>query len=85
MTKIVFVKNKVRNYATYNIINAAYTYCKEDQIQVMIDGDDELIGRYALQVINSVYRSQQDVWIVYSNYKTSEFTYGLSRKFTSDT
>lgn len=30
MTKIVFVKNKVRNYATYNIINAAYTYCKED-------------------------------------------------------
>jgi hypothetical protein len=35
-----FVKNKKRNFATYNILNAAFNYCQENDIQLLIDGDD---------------------------------------------
>lgn len=38
--RVRYVQNIKRNYATYNIINAAYNFCHEDDIQVLIDGDD---------------------------------------------
>lgn len=38
--RIVYIQNKRRNYATYNIINAAYNYCQEDDVQMLMDGDD---------------------------------------------
>ncbi len=37
---MVFIQNKQRNYATYNIINAAFNYCQEDDVQMLMDGDD---------------------------------------------
>jgi hypothetical protein len=45
-----------RNYATYNIINAAYNYCGLDDVQMLMDGDDEFIGKYAFQVMNAYYQ-----------------------------
>lgn len=68
---VVFVQNLRRNYATYNIINAAFNFCNEDDIQVVVDGDDEIIGREAFRVINQEYIRDPELWVVYSNYKTN--------------
>jgi cellulose synthase/poly-beta-1,6-N-acetylglucosamine synthase-like glycosyltransferase len=38
--RITYVQNLNRNYATYNIINAAYNYCGIDDVQMLMDGDD---------------------------------------------
>lgn len=38
--RLQFVQNLDRNYATYNIINAAFNFCHEDDIQLLMDGDD---------------------------------------------
>ena len=38
--KIIYVQNLRRNYATYNIINAAFNYCGEEDVQMLMDGDD---------------------------------------------
>lgn len=46
-------------YATYNILNAAYNYCHEDDVQMLMDGDDEFIGKYAFQIMNSAYQQPQ--------------------------
>ena len=54
--KVIYIQNLKRNYATYNIINGAYNYCGVDDVQMLIDGDDEFIGKYAFQVMNSFYQ-----------------------------
>jgi|688.fasta_scaffold786780_1 hypothetical protein len=77
-SRVSYVQNLKRNFATYNIFNAAYNYCGADDIQVLLDGDDEIIGRYALQVINSHYHLNPNAWVVYSNYKDNCFTFGRS-------
>lgn len=38
--KITFVQNFERKFATYNIVNAAATYCADGDIQLLLDGDD---------------------------------------------
>lgn len=75
---MTFIQSKSRNFATYNIINAAFNYCKQDDIQMLLDGDDELIGKYAFQVMNSIYQQNPQLWVVYSNYKANTYMYGRS-------
>lgn len=86
--RVTYVQNLVHNYATYNIINAAMNYCRDDDVQMLIDGDDEFIGRHAFQVMNSAYRGtkgedNREVWIAYANYKTNFNSLGLSNPYTS--
>ena len=50
-----------------NLRNAAFNFCKEDDIFVIVDGDDELIGKYVLNLFNAVFQSS-DVWFAYSNF-----------------
>ncbi len=52
---------------------------------MLIDGDDQFIGKYAFQVINSAYQQKPDLWVVYSNYKTNYYGYGRSIGFTLET
>lgn len=35
---IKYIKNSNKKYSTYNILNAAFNYCKMDDIQIYIDG-----------------------------------------------
>jgi hypothetical protein len=51
---------------------------------LLLDGDDELIGKYAFQVMNSVYQNNPNLWVVYSNYKTNEPLYGRSWRIDYD-
>lgn len=74
---IVYVQNNVRKYATYNIFHAAYQFCGHDDIQLLVDGDDELIGALAFQWINHKYQDK-DAWVVYSGYKDDTYRYGYT-------
>lgn len=38
--RLQFVQNLDRNFATYNIINAAFNFCHEHDVQLLMDGDD---------------------------------------------
>ena len=35
-----FIKNTERKFATFNLRNAAYNYCKPKDVFVIVDGDD---------------------------------------------
>lgn len=50
------VRNKRQKYATYNLLNMGFNLCKYDDIQVIIDGDDQVIGQYVFQLINAQYQ-----------------------------
>ena len=71
--RIVYVANKERKFATYNIVHAAHSYCKEEEIQLLLDGDDELIGQQVLSMYNAIYQSNSDVWLAYSSYISNFF------------
>ena len=79
MSKATFVQNARRNYVTYNIVNGAFNYCGAGQIQVLLDGDDEYIGRYVLLLLNAIYQQFQQKWVVYTNSKSNLNTYGTSQ------
>lgn len=87
--RVTFVRNKKQMFATYNIINAAYNFCHPNDIQMLVDGDDELIGRYVINVFNAVYQNSEKVhgkslWYVYCNYKDNWYLYGRSQKVKSE-
>lgn len=75
--RVTYVKNKERTFATYNIINSAFNFCGEDDVQVRLDGDDVLIGRNVFSLINSFYQRNPDYYVVYTTFKSSMFTYGM--------
>lgn len=54
--RYTFVKNKERLSAMANLRRAASEFCKEGDIFMVVDGDDELIGRQVLKVFNSVFQ-----------------------------
>ena len=45
---------------------------------MIVDGDDELVGRYVFSLLNMQYQST-DKWLVYTNFFSSEYYYGGSR------
>ena len=54
--RVTYLQSLRRNYATYNIINSAFNYCGYEDVQMLMDGDDEFIGKYAFQAMNSYYQ-----------------------------
>ena len=42
-------------------------YCENDDIVVIIDGDDRIIGRQSLKILNSIY-SASNIWYAYSKF-----------------
>lgn len=50
----------------FNIHQAITKYCVPDDIVLLLDGDDELLGVNVFKVFNSVY-STLDVEVAYSN------------------
>ena len=77
--KIQYIRNKKNKFATYNIVHAAFSFCKMDEIQVLIDGDDELIGRQAFFYLNAEFHKSSQPWLVYESYFSSIYTYGESK------
>lgn len=65
--KVVLIKNKIKKTAMENIYYAAHKYCDYNQILMIVDGDDELIGAQVLSLFNSLYQSQK-YYVLYSNH-----------------
>lgn len=61
----VLLRNEKRMTVAPNIFRAVHSHCQPDAIVVVIDGDDELLGRLPLKVFNHVYRTS-DMDFVYS-------------------
>ena len=36
--RVKYVKNELSKYILYNMINAAYNFCDEDDVQIAVDG-----------------------------------------------
>jgi hypothetical protein len=54
--RVKYIYNRQSKKATFNIVNAAFTYCNNNSIQVLVDGDDQLIGKQVFKLINAQYQ-----------------------------
>jgi len=64
--KITLIKNKVRQGALANIYHAVHQ-CNDDDIIVLVDGDDWLCGRNVLSKLNLIYQSP-DIWLTHGTF-----------------
>ena len=51
----------------YSIYHGITDFCGEDEIVVLVDGDDALVGRCVLAVLNAIFQ-REDLMLVYSQY-----------------
>ncbi len=66
--RVTLIKNKVRKRALENIYNAIWM-CEDDEIVVILDGDDFFPNERVLSTINEVY-SDPSVWLTFGQYCT---------------
>ena len=78
-SKIQYIKNMETKYPAYNILMAAYEYCQEDEIQVIVEGNDFFIGRTTLKLVNAIYQNNKKLWMAYTSSLTSSYEYGDSK------
>lgn len=65
--KMKVIVNAQRLKAMPNIHRAAHQECLPHELFVIVDGDDELLGRQVLRFFSYVFQTK-DVWLAYSNY-----------------
>ena len=63
-----------------NLRMAAKQYCKPKDIYLIVDGDDELLGRQVLKLFNAGFQ-KNDAWFVYTNFLNIKGNVGYSRPF----
>lgn len=67
--------------AMHNIRTAATQYCDPKDIMMIVDGDDQLVGRQVFKLYNAVFQKEK-VWFVYSNFiDVNNKNLGYSREF----
>lgn len=66
--KVTFVCNKERMRALANIYASIYDYGRNDDIVVVLDGDDWWAHDHVLALLNKVY-NKFDVWITYGSHE----------------
>lgn len=67
--KIRIIKNGVRQYALKNIVTAIEGLaCKDNDVIILIDGDDKLIDTKALETINFYYERNNNLLVTHGTY-----------------
>ena len=56
MSRFTGIRNDEKKYATYNLQNAAHHHCQAEDIFLIVDGDDELVGTQVFKLINTKYQ-----------------------------
>jgi len=64
--KVTLIRNTKRMKAMANIYKAVHT-CADDEVVVMLDGDDWLINEHVLETLNGVYADPQ-VWLTFGSF-----------------
>lgn len=82
------IKNSKKQGALFNIHQAATKYCSSEDILLIVDGDDELLGVNVFKTFNSVYTTKQQE-VVYSNFivlyhKNNQLRGGWSSAYTEE-
>ena len=65
--QITFIKNEKRHRKLFNVYRSLYE-CEDDEIVIMVDGDDSLAHQDVFSQINTIY-SDQNVWFTYGQYR----------------
>lgn len=63
-----------------NIYKVAHEFCKPHEIFMIVDGDDELVGKQVFKFFNSQFQSK-GLWLIYSNFLTMTGHRGYSRPY----
>ena len=66
-----FQFNKERKYACWMRNYLIKKFVKEDEICVLLDGDDKLSDAYVLSYLNQIYQTEE-VWMTYGGYSSSD-------------
>ena len=83
-SKIQVAINKERTMAMPNLHMAAHKFCKPYEIYMIIDGDDELVGKQVFKHFNQIFQTQE-VWVAYTNFISIRGSIGYSRPFSEST
>jgi glycosyltransferase involved in cell wall biosynthesis len=79
---ITFLHNSVRTGALQNLYNAIRG-CADDEVVILLDGDDWLAHNGVLKAINEVY-TDTDCWMTYGQYRSwPDNAIGLSKEMPS--
>lgn len=65
--KVTFIQNNQRKRKLFNLYRVLYE-CKDDEIVIMIDGDDWLAHPDVFSLINKTY-DNEDIWFTYGQYR----------------
>ncbi len=80
---ITFIHNSVRAGALHNLYSALHE-CADDEIIILLDGDDWFAHNRVLTVINKVY-TDTNCWMTYGQYRSwPDNTIGLSKEIPSE-
>ncbi len=52
----IVIQNKIQKKALQNIKHAASSYCDPKDIMIIIDGDDQLVGKQVFKLFNAVFQ-----------------------------
>ena len=65
--RVIFVRNSVRRRKLFNLYRVLYE-CDDDEIVVIVDGDDSLAHSEVFSKLNDIY-DDEDVWFTYGQYR----------------
>ena len=82
-SKAMVIRNEVRKTALENIHDAIMNHCEEDDIVVLVDGDDSLIGKNVLTYIDEYYK-KTDCWVMYGQAIWSNGQKGFASWYTPE-
>jgi len=72
------VINEEQRLSMFNQRRAANEFCQPEEIMMVVDGDDELLGRQVFRLFNAIFQEKQ-VWFMYTNYLPNGGYVGYSR------
>lgn len=65
--KVTLIKNTENKGSLANLYHAIHDGCKDQEIVVCVDGDDQLAQLYVLKKLNKIY-ANSNIWMTYGNY-----------------
>jgi len=65
--RVTFIENKERKRKLFNLYQVLYL-CQDDEIVVVIDGDDWLENNQVFSKLNTIY-NDENIWFTYGQYK----------------
>ena len=77
----IYIENNRRKAALENAYEAIHHYCSSDSISMILDADDELIGKNVLKIFNVAYQKYK-AGVIYSNFVNYHQNIGVSLGFT---